>query len=91
MEVRNELLALNYGHFIPRSRIVVILPAEGQPSARFKAAAKAEGKLIDATRGRQTRSMILVDTGHLIMVAIKPLTLAARYESMESIGETTDD
>ena len=50
---------------------------------RLREAARAEGRLVDATQGRKTRSIIITDSNHVILSAILPDTLGQRFMQEE--------
>lgn len=65
--------------FVSRDRVLVILPATlSAPITRLRKAAKEKDLLLDATFGRQNRSVMILDTGHVILSAVNAETLVAR-------------
>jgi regulator of extracellular matrix RemA (YlzA/DUF370 family) len=73
-----ELLNLGYGNLVVRSRVVAIVSPQSAPMRRLREDASNRGKLIDATQGRRTRSIIVTDSDHVILSAVNPDTIAAR-------------
>ena len=73
-----ELLNLGYGNLVVRSRVVAIVSPQSAPMRRLREDASSRGKLIDATQGRRTRSIIVTDSDHVILSAVNPETIAAR-------------
>ena len=73
-----ELLNLGYGNLVVRSRVVAIVSPQSAPMRRLREEASGRGKLIDATQGRRTRSIIVTDSDHVILSAVNPETVAAR-------------
>jgi len=73
-----ELLNLGYGNLVVRSRVVAIVSPLSAPMRRLREEASGRGKLIDATQGRRTRSIIVTDSDHVILSAVNPETIAAR-------------
>jgi len=63
--------------------VVAIVTAGSSPMKRLKEEAKEGGKLIDATQGRKTRSIIIADSDHIILSAIQAETIAQRFEGEE--------
>ena len=72
------LLNLGYGNLVLASRIVAIVSPQSAPMKRLREDAGSRGKLVDATQGRRTRSIIVTDSDHVILSAINPDTIAAR-------------
>jgi regulator of extracellular matrix RemA (YlzA/DUF370 family) len=73
-----ELLNLGYGNLVVRSRVVAIVSPQSAPMRRLREEASGRGKLIDATQGRRTRSIIVTDSDHVILSAVNPETIASR-------------
>jgi len=68
--------------FVSRDRVLVILPATlSAPIKRLRKRAKEKGLLVDATFGRKKRSLIILDTGHIVLSAISADTVSTRMES----------
>jgi len=82
-----ELLNIGFGHTVIASRIVAIVSPRSAPIKRLKDEAKKNGKLVDATSGRQTRAVVVTDSGHVVLSAVMPSTLLARLESREEVEE----
>jgi hypothetical protein len=88
MEKGNEnpfLVNIGFGNLIATGRVISILTSTSSPMKRLKGEAKGAGKLIDATEGRRTRSIIIMDSGHVILSALQTETLANRFT--EKAGE----
>ncbi|MDM7321289.1 MAG: DUF370 domain-containing protein [Fervidobacterium sp.] len=80
------LINIGFGNVIAGDRVIAIVNPESAPIKRLKEDAKNEGKLIDATYGRKTRSILITDSNHIILSAIQPETIAQRFiESMVEI------
>ncbi|MDR1734788.1 MAG: DUF370 domain-containing protein [Oscillospiraceae bacterium] len=67
---------VGFGNLVSVSRILAILDVESQPVKRLGQEAKAAGLLIDATQGRRTKSVLLLDSGHVVWSYLVPETLA---------------
>lgn len=83
-----ELLNVGFGHTVISSRIIAIVSPKSAPIKRLKEEAKQGGKLVDATSGRQTRAVVVTDSGHVVLSAVMPSTLLARLENREEAEET---
>jgi regulator of extracellular matrix RemA (YlzA/DUF370 family) len=77
------LLNIGFGNTVVASRVVAIVTAGSSPMKRLKEEAKESSKLIDATQGRKTRSIIIPDSGHVILSAIQAETIAQRFDGEE--------
>lgn len=75
-----KLISIGFGSMIAPGRVLSVLEPESAPIKRVMQEAKERGMLIDASYGRKTRSVILMDTDHVILSALTPEVLAARWE-----------
>ncbi len=80
---RERFINLGFGNFVVASRVVSIVNPASSPMRRLREDAKAEGRLVDATHGRKTRSIIITDSNHVILSAILPDTLGQRFAQEE--------
>lgn len=76
---KTSLLNIGYGNFVVSSRIISIVSPTSSPMRRLREEAKADKRLIDATQGRKTRSIIITDSNHIILSAIQAETIGQRY------------
>lgn len=81
---RERLINLGFGNFVVASRVVSIINPFSSPMRRLREDARAEGRLIDATQGRKTRSIVVTDSNHVLLSAILPDTLGQRFGQEES-------
>jgi hypothetical protein len=79
------LINIGFGNVVAGDRVIAIVNPESSPLKRMKDEAKLEGKLIDVTYGRKTRSIIITDSNHIILSAIQPETITQRF--MENFYE----
>ena len=76
-----KLLNIGFGNSVVSDRIVAILTPASSPLKRLREEARDGKRLIDATQGRKTRSIILTDSNHVILSSIMSETVAQRYIS----------
>ncbi len=74
------LINIGFGNVVIGDRVIVIVNPESAPLKRLKDGAKDDRKLIDATYGRKTRSILITDSNHVILSAIQPETIAQRFQ-----------
>ncbi|MDR1674310.1 MAG: DUF370 domain-containing protein [Oscillospiraceae bacterium] len=74
------MVNIGYGNMVSLSKLVSITSAESAPMKRIISEAKDRGKLIDATYGRKTRAVLIMDSDHVILASMQPDTIATRYE-----------
>ena len=77
---RQTLLNIGYGNLVLASRIVAVVSPASAPMRRLREDAAGRGKLVDATQGRRTRSIVVTDSDHVILSAINPETIAGRIQ-----------
>lgn len=73
-----KLINIGFGNIVSAERLVAIVSPESAPIKRMVQEARDKGMLIDATYGRRTRSVIITDSGHIILSAIQTETVAGR-------------
>lgn len=73
-----KLINIGFGNVVSSSRLIAIVSPESAPIKRIIQEAKDKGTLIDATYGRRTRAVIVMDSDHVILSAIQPETVAGR-------------
>jgi regulator of extracellular matrix RemA (YlzA/DUF370 family) len=79
MSIPPRLINLGFGNSVVSSRVVAIVSPDSAPMKRLKEAALGSGKLIDATEGRRTRSILVTDSDHVILCALQAETVAQRF------------
>ncbi len=72
------VINIGFGNFVNRERIVAVVSPNSSPMRKIKEQMKEAGKIIDVTQGRKTRSIIVVDSGHIILSGIAVETIADR-------------
>ncbi|MDL1956231.1 MAG: DUF370 domain-containing protein [Candidatus Desulfofervidus auxilii] len=77
-----KLLSIGFGSSVAISRIVAILTPNSAPMRRLREEAKKNGRLVDATFGRKTRSIIITDSNHVILSSLHAETLAQRLSTI---------
>jgi len=75
-----KLINIGFGSMIAARRVLAIVEPDSAPIKRIVQEAKERGMLIDASYGRKTQSVILMDTDHVILSSLNPEILSARWE-----------
>ena len=78
-----KLINIGFGSMIAASRVLAIVDPDSAPIKRVVQEARERGMLIDASYGRKTQAVILMDTDHVILSALTPDTLSARWMEKE--------
>lgn len=81
------LVNIGFGSMVAAGRVLSILAPDSAPIKRIIQEAKDRGMLIDASYGRKTKSVLLMDTDHVILSAISPETLTDRWQGKEAEEE----
>ncbi len=80
--MEQTLLNIGFGSTVVAERVVAIVSPNSAPMKRLKDEAKAEKRLVDATHGRRTRSIIIMDSNHIVLSAIQAETISQRYTDL---------
>ena len=83
-----KLINIGYGNMVSVDRIVTIVSPESAPIKRLVQEARDDGRAVDATYGRKTRAVLIMDSGHIILSSLITETLAARINGS---GGSDDD
>lgn len=78
--MKRILLNLGFNNVVVTDRIVAVVSAGAAPIRRLKEAARRTDRLIDATNGRRTRTVIITDSNHVILSSAQPETIAERMK-----------
>lgn len=78
-----NLLNIGFGNTVVAERVVAIVSPNSAPMKRLKDEAKGDKRLIDATHGRRTRSIIIMDSNHIVLSAIQAETISQRYATLK--------
>lgn len=82
-----KLINIGFGNIVSANRIISIVSPESAPIKRIIQDARDRGSLIDATYGRRTRAVIVMDSDHVILSAVQPETVANRLTDRDEIIE----
>lgn len=84
-----QLVNIGFGNIIAANKIVAIVSPESAPIKRMIQEAKDTKSAVDATCGRRTRAVLIMDSGHIILSAVQPETVAGRVD--KDITTTTQN
>ena len=82
-----KLVNIGFGNIVAANRIISITSPESAPIKRIIQEARDKGMLVDATYGRRTRAVVVVDSGHIILSAVQPETVANRLVAQTADSE----
>ncbi len=87
-----RFIGIGFGNLVAADRVVMIANPDSSPIKRLIQEAKDNGRAIDVSCGRRTRSVLVTDTDHVILSAFQTETLAARLENTDdAAGEDAED
>lgn len=78
MKSYQGLLNIGYNNTVSKNKVVAVVSADTAPIRRLKDQARKENRLIDATNGKKTNSVIITDSNHVVLSALSPETLSLR-------------
>lgn len=83
--MQSKLINIGFGNIIAGGRVVAVVKPESSPIKRIIQEARDAGRLIDATYGRRTRAVIVMDSNHVVLSPVQPETVAHR-----AVGKDAD-
>ena len=84
-----RFINVGFGNIVSANRLISIVSPESAPIKRIVQDARDRGQLIDATYGRRTRAVLIMDSDHVILSAVPPETVANRLDNKDS--QTMED
>lgn len=84
-----KFINIGFGNIVSAHRLIAIVSPESAPIKRIIQDARDSGKLVDATYGRRTRAVIIMDSEHVILSAVQPETVANRLDRDSDDDEVT--
>lgn len=83
-----KLINIGFGNIVAANRIIAIVSPESAPIKRIITDARERGELVDATYGRRTRAVMVMDSGHVVLSSIQPETVANRFMVGKDLAES---
>lgn len=88
--MEQTLLNIGYGSSVVSERVVAILSPNSAPMKRLKDDAKEEKRLVDATHGKKTRAIIVLDSNHIILSAFSSEIISKRYAGLKESNSSNN-
>ncbi len=79
-----QLINIGYGNMVAANRVMAVVSPDSAPVKRMVQEARQAGRLIDATLGRKTKAVLVMDSGHIVLAAIQPAAAAGRLTGKET-------
>ena len=86
-----KLINIGFGNMVSAGRLIAIVSPESAPIKRMVQEARDRGVLIDATYGRRTRAVLIMDSDHIVLSALQPETVAGRLGDRENEPAPEED
>ena len=86
-----KLINIGFGNMVSANRLLAVVGPESAPIKRIIQDVRDRGELIDATYGRRTRAVLIMDSGHVILSAIQPETIAGRMADKSDVPEVNEN
>lgn len=78
-----QLINVGFGNTVMVERIIAVVNTGSSPARKLKELAKEAGKIIDVTEGRRTRSLLVMDSNHVVLSSIQSDTISQRLSSLQ--------
>ena len=79
-----RMINVGFGNSLVASRIISVVNPHSSPMKKMKDEAKRNNRLIDVTEGRRTRSIIILDSNHIVLSSVQPETITQRFAPASS-------
>ena len=86
-----RLMNIGFGNVINTAKLIAVVGPEAAPVKRMVQNARQLGKVIDATQGRRTKSVIVTENDYIVLSSLQPETLAKRFQTMGDDGKGEND
>ena len=86
-----KLINIGFGNMVSAGRLIAIVSPASAPIKRMIQGARDRGMLIDATYGRRTRAVLIMDSDHIVLSAIQPETVAGRLSGKDAPEPVTEE
>lgn len=80
------LIHIGFGNIVNTSKVIAIVSPESAPIKRMVQGAKEKGLIIDATQGRRTKSVLVMENSQVVLSALLPETIAGRVQAGQGAG-----
>ena len=86
-----KLINIGFGSMVAAGRMLAVVAPDSAPIKRVVQEARDRGMLIDASYGRKTKAVILMDTDHVILSALTPETISARWQDKDAKADEEEE
>ena len=86
-----KLINIGFGNMVSAERLLAVVSPDSAPIKRLTQEVRENGLLIDASFGRKTKAVLVMDSGHVILSALQPETISARLNGKETPAGDTEE
>ena len=86
-----EILHVGFGNHVAMIRVIAVVAPGSAPTKRLFQEGRARSAVLDMTNGRRTKAVLIVDSGHIVLAAINPETVAGRLSSFRQNGHVANE
>ena len=86
-----KLINIGFGNMVSAERLLAVVSPDSAPIKRLTQEVRENGLLIDASFGRKTKAVLVMDSGHVILSALQPETISARLNGKETPAGNTEE
>jgi len=86
-----KLINIGFGNMVSAERLLAVVSPDSAPIKRLTQEVRENGLLIDASFGRKTKAVLVMDSGHVILSALQPETISARLNGKEALAGDTEE
>ena len=90
MSTVGKLINIGYGNVVHTDKVLAVVSPDSAPGKRLIQSARDEGRSVDATQGRKTKGLIVMDNGYVVLSALLPETIAGRFNESGSSERASD-
>ena len=85
-----HLLDVGFGNTVVVEKIIAVINTGSSPARKLKEAGKMDGRLVDVTEGRRTRSILVMESNHIILSSVQPDTISQRMQALQPAHNLTE-
>ena len=85
-----QLLNVGFGNTVMVDKIIAVINTGSSPARKLKEAAKMKDKLVDVTEGRRTRSILVMESNHVVLSSVQPDTISQRMQALQPGNNLAD-
>lgn len=90
--MNHRMINVGFGNAVPAGRVLAVVNTKSSPMKKLREEAKEQKRLIDVTEGRRTRSIIIMDSNHVVLSSVQPETISQRFSApLEQRGKGEEE